>query len=158
MKILDAGTEMLDDRDVLNYIALKRKQHEAEDIDSKHSGLKPAKRPENFLRALKKHEEHLSNPERPFASNPAYDSQGQYLWELMRRLKDLELTKPELLMLVNHRPYRRSQLQPMIEDVESRYTEAQQERIRVAVVEVLGMPEPKEEEGEEEGDQAMEGA
>lgn len=77
----------------------------------------------------------------------------------MRKLKQYELTKPELLMLVNHRPYRRSQLEPMIEDIDTRYTEPQKDEIVAAVVGLLGMPAlPEDTEEVDGGEQADGGA
>lgn len=54
MKILDAGTEMLDDKDVLKYILDKRAQHKTEDVATKRDGRTKNNRPANYMRALKK--------------------------------------------------------------------------------------------------------
>ena len=139
MKILDAGTSLLDDRDVLAYIRDKEAQHVAYAQSARKADIPKTKRPANFLRALKKHSEHLSHAERPFKNNDLYDDDSKYLTTLMQKLEPkVQLTKTELLMLVNHRPHKREFLLPMVEDVEARFSEDQQQWIVDTVVEVLG--------------------
>jgi len=159
MKILDAGTSVLDDRDVLAYIHSKHAAHKAFDASSKEANRSRTKRPGNFVRALKKHQEHLEHAERPFINNEHYDGEGQYAGKLMERLEPrVQLTKTELLMLVNHRPHVREFLLPMVEDIDSRVAEEDQDWIVEQVIDILGRPAPpKKEEEEEDGDAQMEG-
>ncbi|KAF2149449.1 hypothetical protein K461DRAFT_271048 [Myriangium duriaei CBS 260.36] len=134
MKILDAGTKTLSDHDVLTFVKAQRAAYAEEP--------KTFPRPANYLRALQRHQEHLEHHERPFANNTKYDAKGAYALKLMELLEpSVQLTKTELLMLINHRPYKRELLLPMIEDVETRYTDEQQALIVEKVAEVLGMPE-----------------
>lgn len=68
----------------------------------------------------------------------------------------VQLTKTELLMLVNHRPHAEVLLVPMIEDIEARFGEEEQGFIVSTVVEVLGKPNVvtmRQEGGEEEEEQ-----
>jgi len=156
MKILDAGTSVLDDRDVLAYIHSKVEHHKTFDAASKEAGRSRTKRPGNFIRALKKHQEHLEHKERPFINNPHYDEEGQYAGKLMERLEPrVQLTKTELLMLVNHRPHVREFLLPMVEDVDTRVKEEDQDWIVEQVIDVLGRPAPPKQ--EEDGDAQMDG-
>lgn len=46
-------------------------------------------------------------------------------------------------MLVNHRPHKRELLLPMIEDVDARFSEDEQQWIVDSVAEVLGVPDRK---------------
>lgn len=144
MKILDAGTQVLDDRDVLAYIREKHAQNSTYAANHKNESKATSKRPENFLRALRRHEEHLNHAERPFRDNDRYDADGEYAVKLMQKMSELDkekqLTKTELLMLINHRPASREMLLPMVEDIESRFSEEEQEWIVEQVVEVLGQP------------------
>lgn len=52
-QILDAGTEVLDDADVLKFIREKRAQHKSEDALAKTEGRKN-NRPANYTKALQK--------------------------------------------------------------------------------------------------------
>ncbi|KAF1349573.1 hypothetical protein BDV97DRAFT_171167 [Delphinella strobiligena] len=141
MKILDAGTQVLDDYDVLKFIREKKAQHEAEDAAAKTDGRK-TDRPIAYKKALEKHEEHLTSPHRPFINNPHYMPQSLYLTRLMQTLSPIvSLTKTEYLVLANMAPYRRKQLGAMIEDVDARFTVEQQNFIRDVCVRVLGIRE-----------------
>ncbi|KAI5271347.1 hypothetical protein E4T47_05302 [Aureobasidium subglaciale] len=142
MKILDAGTEVLDDYDVLKFIRDKRVQIKAEKEQSKEEGRPSTFRPANLMKALQKHEEHLNDKERPFLDNPRYDNDSRYLNKLMQTLGPrVQLTKSEYLVLANQRPYRRSHLAAMIEDADTRFTTEEQNFIRDAVVDILGLSE-----------------
>ena len=149
---------MLDDADVLRFIKEKREQHGAEDARAKNEQRPKSKRPYNYMRSLQKHEKHLENAERPFLNNPRYDENGEYLQTLVTRLEEhVKLTKTELLMIANHRPHGRELLLPMIEDIEARFSEEQQQEIVDIVVDVLGRPKASaptqaEEDASNEGD------
>lgn len=91
------------------------------------------------------HEEHLADEERPFHNNPKYDNDSQYLNKLMQTLAPrVQLTKSEYLVLANQRPYRRSHLSAMIEDIDTRFSVEDQNFIRDVVIEVLGIKEGEE--------------
>ncbi|KAI4786508.1 hypothetical protein E4T44_13857 [Aureobasidium sp. EXF-8845] len=142
MKILDAGTEVLDDYDVLKFIRNKRAQIKAEKEQSKEEGRPNTHRPANFMKSLQKHEEHLNDKDRPFLDNPQYDNDSQYLSKLMQTLGPrVQLTKSEYLILANQRPYRRTHLAAMIEDADTRFTIEEQNFIRDTVSDILGFPE-----------------
>jgi len=141
MKVLDAGTQLLDDRDVLGYIHDKHHQHATLSALTSANGRTPTSRPANFTHALRTHEQHITHADRPFAGNARYDGEARYLTAVMRRLEGrVQLTKTELLMVVNHRPHVREFLLPMIEDVEARLGEEEQQWIVDTVVDVLGKP------------------
>jgi hypothetical protein len=54
LKILDAGTEVLDDYDVLKFIRDKRAQIKAEKEQSKEEGRPNTHRPANLMKSLQK--------------------------------------------------------------------------------------------------------
>ena len=58
-KILDAGTEVLDDYDVLKFIRDKRAQIKAEKEQSKEEGRPTTHRPANLMKSLQKVLPHL---------------------------------------------------------------------------------------------------
>lgn len=103
---------------------------------AKHSG-----RPTDDL-FHQQHEQHLTSPDRPFHNNSLYEDEPLYVNKLVQTLSPrVSLTKTEYLVLVNMRPFRRRHLAAMIEDVDSRFSLEQQNFIRDAVVEILGMKE-----------------
>lgn len=87
-----------------------------------------------------------------------YDEEGRYVELLMEKIEPrAQLTKTEYLMLVNHRPNRLEFLEPMIEDIDSRFGAEVQEYILETVAEVLGEPSavdmvPEEEDGDANGE------
>ncbi|THZ81378.1 hypothetical protein D6C84_06644 [Aureobasidium pullulans] len=145
MKILDAGTEVLDDYDVLKFIRDKRAQIKEEKEQSKQEKRPNSYRPANLMKSLQKHEEHLTDKDRPFLDNPHYDNDSQYLNKLMQTLGPrVQLTKSEYLTIANQRPFRRSHIAAMIEDADTRFTMEEQNFIRDAVTDILGIPEKEE--------------
>ncbi|THY38439.1 hypothetical protein D6C98_10371 [Aureobasidium pullulans] len=145
MKILDAGTEVLDDYDVLKFIRDKRAQIKEEKEQSKQEKRPNSYRPANLMKSLQKHEEHLTDKDRPFLDNPRYDNNSQYLNKLMQTLGPrVQLTKSEYLTIANQRPFRRSHIAAMIEDADTRFSMEEQNFIRDAVTEILGIPEKEE--------------
>ncbi|THV86434.1 hypothetical protein D6D27_07644 [Aureobasidium pullulans] len=145
MKILDAGTEVLDDYDVLKFIRDKRAQIKEEKEQSKQEKRPNSYRPANLMKSLQKHEEHLADKDRPFLDNPHYDNNSQYLNKLMQTLGPrVQLTKSEYLTIANQRPFRRSHIAAMIEDADTRFSMEEQNFIRDAVTDILGIPEKEE--------------
>ncbi|THX78494.1 hypothetical protein D6D05_05338 [Aureobasidium pullulans] len=145
MKILDAGTEVLDDYDVLKFIRDKRAQIKEEKEQSKQEKRPNSYRPANLMKSLQKHEEHLTDKDRPFLDNPHYDNNSQYLNKLIQTLGPrVQLTKSEYLTIANQRPFRRSHIAAMIEDADTRFTMEEQNFIRDAVTDILGIPEKEE--------------
>ncbi|KAF4547634.1 Hypothetical protein D9617_38g090740 [Elsinoe fawcettii] len=141
MKILDAGTKVLSDHEVLRFIQEKRKQQEAEDTKAKADKQPVFSRPGNLNTALQRHEYHLNHKRRPYRDNSNYKADESHIMQLMEALEPrIQLTKTELLMLVNHRPHNRVMMLPMIEDVESRYSLEDQNWIVERIIEVLGEP------------------
>jgi hypothetical protein len=58
--------------------------------------------------------------------------------KLLQRLRDYEITKGEMIMMINLRPTSKANLNTVIEDLEDRFNEVEQEDIVNGVVEVLG--------------------
>ncbi|KAF2766246.1 hypothetical protein EJ03DRAFT_183664 [Teratosphaeria nubilosa] len=171
MKILDAGTEPLSNVDVLRWIKAKREQHAAEDKDDRKANRKPTQRPQNFLDALEKHERVLESNAYPYTNNPdsynnykameeldnkivdriisplneSYRGSGMTAEELEKTLgKEHEaksLTETEHLMIYNHAPKAVEMLQPMIENVEERFTAEEQETLVEAIKETYRQSE-----------------
>jgi hypothetical protein len=76
------------------------------------------------------------------------------IYTLLTRLRPYELTKAEILMLMNLRPANLIGLDMIVEECGERFPDEQtQEEIITIIMEVLGAPEPAEgdEEAAEEG-------
>lgn len=61
------------------------------------------------------------------------------------RLGKYELTKPELLMILNLRPQGNEMLEPIIEEKEARFSEAELKHIANVISELLGNDDESEE-------------
>lgn len=123
----------------MNFIKEQQARYDAVDAEAKKSNQPVFPRPENYIHSLKRHLTHLQNVERPFENNEQYDTQSKHINRLMRALEPkVQLTKTELLMLLNHRPTNIDFLLPLIEDVEARYTVEEQQFIVEQVCVVLG--------------------
>lgn len=72
--------------------------------------------------------------------------------ELLKKLKAYNISKGECIMIVNLRPTGTVVLNAVLEDMEGRFTEQQQEEIVNIITEVLGAF-PEEEKAAEEGDE-----
>lgn len=89
--ILDPGTVRLSNADVLHWLAQKKEQHAADAADDKAAGRKKTFLPDNYQRALRKHERELSARKYPYVDNPgAYTGEGRMrsLAVLVERLDD----------------------------------------------------------------------
>ena len=71
MKILDAGDHMLSNADILDWIRLKRVQHEREDVQDASRGVSLTPRSKNFMTALSRHERELTSTTYPYTKNPS---------------------------------------------------------------------------------------
>jgi len=68
--ILDPGTVRLSNADVLHWIAQKKAQNAADAASDKAAGRKKAFLPDNYQRALRKHERELNSRKYPYTDNP----------------------------------------------------------------------------------------
>jgi hypothetical protein len=75
---------------------------------------------------------------------------------LLRRLQPYGITKGECIMVVNLRPTTHPALNAVLEEMEGRFDEQQQEELLNIIIEVLGEFPPPEE-GDEEAMETTEG-
>jgi len=68
--ILDPGTVRLSNADVLHWLSQKKAQNAADAASDKAAGRKKVFLPDNYQRALRKHERELSSRKYPYADNP----------------------------------------------------------------------------------------
>lgn len=74
---------------------------------------------------------------------------------LVQQLRPYDLSKGEVVMILNLRPSSVVALNTVLEDMSDRYTEEQQEEMVQIILEVLGEPESGAAEGQEGGDVSM---
>lgn len=68
--ILDPGTVRLSNADVLHWLSQKKAQNAADAASDKAAGRKKTFLPDNYQRALRKHERELSSRKYPYTDNP----------------------------------------------------------------------------------------
>lgn len=84
----------------------------------------------------------------PLSQKPlTYDADS--IARLVERFRDYDLTKGEMIMIINQRPANGAQLDACVEDMFDRFTEDQQNEMLEIIAEVLGSPPPREEEPDE---------
>ncbi|KAI1322714.1 HRDC-like protein [Xylariaceae sp. FL0255] len=66
---------------------------------------------------------------------------------LVKKLREFKITKGECIMVVNLRPTGVVALNAVIEEMETRFNEEQQQRILDIIIETLGQFPPEEEDG-----------
>lgn len=76
--ILDPGTVRLSNADVLHWLAQKKEQNALDAAADKAAGRKKTFLPDNYQRALRKHERELNAKKYPYTDNPgAYKGEGR---------------------------------------------------------------------------------
>lgn len=92
---------------------------------------------------------YFQSPPSPLSQQPVTYSTDA-VTELVKRLREFDLAKGELLMILNMRPQTPAQLHACVEEVEGRLDEDKQSRLLDIVSEVLGhFPVEEAVEGEE---------
>jgi len=80
---------------------------------------------------------YLSTDPAPLSQKPAPFTSAD-IPTLLEKLRGYSLTKGELLMIINLRPFTLPQLHPCVDEVDDRFTEQQQREILGIVAQVLG--------------------
>ncbi|KZF25281.1 hypothetical protein L228DRAFT_236396 [Xylona heveae TC161] len=150
MKILETQSAPLTNYEVLTHLQSMRKRYDAE--HSVKSG--------NLETVMKELTDYLTTTPSPLAGEHEYTDET--IPKLMSALEPYDLTKAEMLMIFNIRPESQGVLDTIVEELDMRLDEKQQEEIVEHVARILGRaPEPEGEgedaEGEEEEMEAVEG-
>ncbi|KAH9907853.1 HRDC-like protein [Xylariomycetidae sp. FL2044] len=141
MKILESQNALLTNVEVYEFLnqQAKRYQHE------KRRG------PGNLETLRKELLHYLESPPGPLSQKPLpFNSKS--IPVLLKKLRGFNITKGEMVMLINMRPASIANLNAVLEDMENRYTSEEQQEICDIVIEVLGNfpPPPPDAEGEED--------
>ncbi|KAI1411164.1 RNA polymerase Rpb4-domain-containing protein [Hypoxylon sp. FL1857] len=136
MKILDAQDAVLTNVEVYTFLSNQAKQYQ----DQKRKG------PANLETVRKEVLQYLESPPGPLSQKPLpFDTTA--IPELIKRLRDYDISKGECIMILNIRPSNIPILNTVIEDMEDRFNGDQQQEILDIIAEVLGQF-PQEAEGE----------
>ncbi|KAI0385646.1 RNA polymerase Rpb4-domain-containing protein [Hypomontagnella monticulosa] len=139
MKILEAQSATLSNVEVYTFLSNQAKQYH----DQKRKG------PANLETLRKEVLQYFESPPGPLSQKPLpYDSKA--IPELIERLRQYHITKGEFIMLLNVRPSNVPILNTVIEDMEDRFSEDQQQEILNIVTELLGQF-PQEAEEDQDG-------
>ncbi|KAK3397293.1 RNA polymerase Rpb4-domain-containing protein [Sordaria brevicollis] len=151
MKILEGQSNLVSNYEVYEHILEQQKKNRS----------KNRRVPPNQFTLTKDLLTYLRTKPGPLATQ---DKTQQYsaetLHELFRKLREAnlqsDLSKGEMLMIINLRPTNVAVLSTVVEDMLERFTEDEQQKIIDIIVETLGSDEPEEAaEGEEyDGDAA----
>ncbi|KAI1108665.1 HRDC-like protein [Nemania sp. NC0429] len=140
MRILEAQNAVLTNVEVYTFLSNQAKEYQAQ-----------KRRGPNSLETLRKEMlEYFETFPGPLSQKPLpYDVNS--IPVLLKRLRPYKISKGECIMVVNLRPTTIAALNAVLEDMEGRFSEQQQEAIIQIVVEVLGEFPPAPEDGEEDG-------
>ncbi|KAK4115788.1 hypothetical protein N656DRAFT_400701 [Canariomyces notabilis] len=155
MKILESQNALLSNYEVYQHIIDQRKKSKAQDgrrlPGNAHHIMK------EVLAYLRQKPSPLEKQEETQAYSP------EVIPRLLEKIREAnlpsDLTKGEVLSILNLRPTSVAVLSTAIEDMEERFSEEEQNRVVDIIVEVLGRDDPEHEaeqgEGEEVEDEAM---
>ncbi|KAI1867139.1 uncharacterized protein JN550_007191 [Neoarthrinium moseri] len=140
MKILEAQSAILTNFEVYQFLNRQAKEYQ----EQKRRG------PGNLETLRRELLQYFESKPSPLSQEPCtYNEQS--ISRLLERLRPYEITKGEMIMIVNLRPTNPVALNTVIEDMEDRFDQSQQEDISAGIAEVLG--EFPEEDEEPEGNQ-----
>ncbi|KAI9673818.1 MAG: hypothetical protein M1829_003936 [Trizodia sp. TS-e1964] len=130
MKILTPQSAILTNHEVLTHIQSIRPPNPPHPL--------PMKSP-NLETILKELSDYLLTPPSPLAPPSRYDAST--IRKLVVALSAYELTKPELLMILNLRPQSVAMLDALVEEFEIRFGEREQAEMLERILDVLGREE-----------------
>ncbi|KAK0747584.1 RNA polymerase Rpb4-domain-containing protein [Apiosordaria backusii] len=145
MKILESQSAVLTNYEVYQHIV---------DIQQRNSaGKKKRRMPEDAFRLSKEVLKYLQTEPNPLHNQKETQRYSENSLQLLcEKFAESfpDITKGEGLAIFDVRPTNIAVLTTLIEDIDTRFTEQEQQQIIDLIVEILGKDEPKDEEDEEE--------
>ncbi|CEJ79887.1 hypothetical protein VHEMI00102 [[Torrubiella] hemipterigena] len=144
MKITEAQSAVLSNYEVYQHLVDQRDQYKK----IKRRG------PPNLETVVSELLQYMRSKPNPLSQKPiTYNA--ECVSSLVQQLRPYDLSKGEVVMILNLRPSSVVALNTVLEDMSDRYTEEQQEEMVQIILEVLGEPESGAAGGQEEGDVSM---
>ncbi|RYO82307.1 hypothetical protein DL764_009630 [Monosporascus ibericus] len=146
MKVLESQNAVLTNLEVYGFLSAQAKEYQ----EQKRRG------PGNLEILRKEVLQYFEAFPSPLSQKPPpFDAAA--IPALLQRLRAYQITKGEFAMIFNMRPTNIPTLNAVIEDMEERFTQDEQEDIVNGIAEVLGsFPPPPEEDGEGDAMQTTE--
>lgn len=142
MKILESQSAVLSNYEVYEHLSDQRDRYK----QNKRRG------PPNLETVVREILQYLRTEPSPLSQKPLTYTPG-CISQLVERLRPYELSKGEVVMILNLRPASVAALNTIIEDMPERFSDEQQEDMVNSVAEILGQFEVAE--AAEEGDVEM---
>ncbi|KAI0479173.1 RNA polymerase III, subunit C17 [Xylariaceae sp. FL0804] len=147
MKILEAQNAIMTNVEVYQFLSDQAQQYH----EQKRRG------PGNLETLRRELLQYFETPPGPLAQKPLPFG-VEAIPELMKRLRPYGISKGECIMIVNLRPTSIANLNAVLEDMENRFEEHEQQEMVDLVIEVLGQfPPSPDEDGEGDVMQTTEG-
>ncbi|KAG6087538.1 hypothetical protein E4U15_007770 [Claviceps sp. LM218 group G6] len=144
MKIIEAQSAVLSDYEVYQHLSDQRNSYK----QNKRRG------PPNMETVVRELLQYLRTEPNPLSQQPLTYT-PDCIAQLLEKLRPYELSKGEVVMVLNLRPASVAGLNTIIEDMSERFSEEQQEDMVNIVAQVLGhFDVPEEENGDVEMDDA----
>jgi hypothetical protein len=143
MKVLEAQSGILTNYEVFKHAVEQRDRYK----------LKKRRGPPNLETVIKELLDYLQTKPSPLGQSPPPYT-PECVPQLLERLRPYDLSKGEVVMILNLRPASIPELNTFVEDMAERFTPQQQKEIVTVVGEVLGYPDPPADQG---GDDAADG-
>ncbi|POR33909.1 DNA-directed RNA polymerase III subunit RPC9 [Tolypocladium paradoxum] len=131
MRVIESQSAVLSNYEVYQHLVDQRQRY------------KPTKRrgPPNLEMVVKELLQYLQSPPSPLSQTPV-TYHAQCISQLLERLRPYELSKGEVIMILNLRPASVAALNTVVEDMAERFNDEQQEEMVNIVAQVLGQFEP----------------
>ncbi|CAK7263265.1 hypothetical protein SEPCBS57363_000464 [Sporothrix epigloea] len=144
MKILEAQNALLSNFEVFEFLTERQEQ-----LGKQKQNQSRRRGPGTLETLIQELLLYFQSPPSPLSQQPVTYSTDA-VTQLVKRLREFDLAKGELLMILNMRPQTPAQLHACVEEVEGRLDEDKQSQLLDIVSEVLGhFPVEETVEGEE---------
>ncbi|PHH84947.1 hypothetical protein CDD83_1141 [Cordyceps sp. RAO-2017] len=140
MKVIESQSAVLSNYEVYQHLVEQRQSYK----------LKKRRGPPNLETVVKELLVYFRTKPGPLGQEPLPYHPG-CVSELLERLRPYELSKGELVVILNLRPDKLAALNTVVEDMTERFTAEQQEEILDIIAQVLGQPDAADAEQVENG-------
>ncbi|KAL6906653.1 RNA polymerase Rpb4 domain-containing protein [Trichoderma evansii] len=147
MKVLEAQAAVLTNYEVLQHLAQQKNLYK----------LRKRRGPPNLETVVRELIQYLQSSPNPLSQKPSTYTPN-CISQLLERLSPYELSKGEVVMILNLRPASVAALNTVIEEMAERFSDEQQEEMVNIILEVLGQFEASDPNANGNADDAAEDA